>query len=122
MSEKNLHNICTWDDQTDCANCANQEKLNCKRDKKIATAFAVVSSPVMVITIIGMIIIGFIGLFLACLLSVGTFLYALKVFFCPKCVNFSCPFNTVPKTAVDEYLKRNPVMKEAWEKSAYKLG
>ena len=229
MNEKNPYNICTWDDQADCANCANQEKLACKRDPKIATAFAVISVPTMVVTIIGMIIIGFlagawwiliafilwlvvifgfieiralcthcpyyaeeskalhclgnngapkpwryrpgpmnniekfiflaptilvvfilfpvgtfgygiwflvthyavyglisllgfIGVFLACLLSVGTFLYILKVFFCSKCVNFSCPFNTVHKAVVDEYLKKNPVMKEAWEKSGYKLG
>jgi hypothetical protein len=43
-------------------------------------------------------------------------------YFCSKCVNFSCPLNHVPKSMVDEYLERNPVMKEAWEKSGYKLG
>ncbi|MFX0095154.1 MAG: hypothetical protein ACFFBD_25695, partial [Candidatus Hodarchaeota archaeon] len=40
---------------------------------------------------------------------------------CPKCVNFSCPLNKVPKEIVDAYLKRNPVMKEAWEASGYKI-
>jgi hypothetical protein len=41
---------------------------------------------------------------------------------CPKCVNFSCPFNSAPKECVDEYLERNPTMKEAWVKKGYKLG
>ena len=38
---------------------------------------------------------------------------------CPKCVNLSCPLNRVPKNVVDAFLKRNPVMKEAWEKTGY---
>jgi hypothetical protein len=29
-------------------------------------------------------------------------------------VNFSCPLNVVPKEVVDEYLRRNPVMRRAW--------
>lgn len=40
---------------------------------------------------------------------------------CPRCVNFSCPLNRVPKRVVDSYLKRNPVMRQAWEKTGYKL-
>ncbi len=40
---------------------------------------------------------------------------------CPKCVNFSCPLNKVSKELVDIYLRRNPVILEAWEKSGYKL-
>jgi hypothetical protein len=39
---------------------------------------------------------------------------------CPQCVNFSCPFNKAQKEYIDEYLRRNPVMKEAWEKCGYK--
>lgn len=38
---------------------------------------------------------------------------------CSRCVNFSCPLNRVPKKVVDAFLKRNPVMKEAWEKKGY---
>jgi len=41
---------------------------------------------------------------------------------CPHCVNFSCPWNSVPKKIVDAYLERNPVMKEAWQKNGYELG
>ncbi|UCG03332.1 MAG: hypothetical protein JSW11_04945 [Candidatus Heimdallarchaeota archaeon] len=41
---------------------------------------------------------------------------------CPHCVNFSCPLNRVPKEVRDAYLKRNPVMKQAWEKTGYRLG
>ena len=42
--------------------------------------------------------------------------------FCPKCINFSCQFNKVPKEFVDEYLKKNPVIKNAWEKSKINKG
>ncbi|HVP99950.1 MAG TPA: hypothetical protein VMT57_00360 [Candidatus Thermoplasmatota archaeon] len=49
-------------------------------------------------------------------------LYAVFLFvFCKKCVNFSCQFNRVPKAVADRYIKANPVMREAWEKSGYKL-
>lgn len=37
--------------------------------------------------------------------------------FCPKCINFSCMFNKVPREIVDEYLKRNPYIEKAWKKS-----
>jgi len=49
-------------------------------------------------------------------------LYAVFLFsYCTKCVNFSCQFNKVPKPIVDSYLKANPVLKQAWEKSGYKF-
>jgi hypothetical protein len=40
---------------------------------------------------------------------------------CTRCVNFSCPLNRVPTMVVDEYLKINPAMKEAWKKAGYKI-
>jgi hypothetical protein len=40
---------------------------------------------------------------------------------CTRCVNFSCPLNRVAKPVVDAYLRRNPVMRVAWEESGYKL-
>jgi hypothetical protein len=40
---------------------------------------------------------------------------------CTKCVNFSCPFNKVPKELVDLYLNKNPVMKKAWIEHNYNL-
>ena len=39
---------------------------------------------------------------------------------CTKCVNFSCPFNKVPKELVDSYLDKNPNMKSAWLEHGYK--
>jgi hypothetical protein len=38
---------------------------------------------------------------------------------CPDCLNFSCPFNRVPTEIRDEFLKKNRVMREAWEKKGY---
>lgn len=40
---------------------------------------------------------------------------------CTKCVNFSCPFNKVPKEFVDSYLDKNPVMKKAWLEKEKKI-
>lgn len=40
---------------------------------------------------------------------------------CSKCPNFSCPLNNVPKNVVDDYLRQNDVMRDAWERSGYKL-
>jgi len=39
---------------------------------------------------------------------------------CPKCVNFSCPFNSVQQELIEDYLERNPHMKKAWEKQKKK--
>ena len=49
------------------------------------------------------------------------FVFILKKKVCSKCINFSCPLNTVSKELVDAYLKKNPVMREAWEKAGYQL-
>ncbi len=40
---------------------------------------------------------------------------------CNKCVNFSCPLNRVKKECIDAFLKKNPVMRKAWEDSGYKI-
>lgn len=34
---------------------------------------------------------------------------------CIRCVNFSCPFNRVPKKEVDAFLKEHPEMRKAWK-------
>lgn len=40
---------------------------------------------------------------------------------CSKCPNFSCPLNNVPKNVVDEYLRKNHVMRKVWEENGYLL-
>lgn len=67
-------------------------------------------------------LLGLLGIAGATLLSAITMISTVLIHHCPKCVNFSCPLNLVPKSLVDEYLERNPIMKKAWEKSGYKLG
>lgn len=56
------------------------------------------------------------------LVGTMTWLTVLKLKICPRCLNFSCPLNSVSKETVDEFLKRNPVMLKAWEESGYVLG
>ena len=41
---------------------------------------------------------------------------------CIRCVNFSCPFNRVPKKEVDAFLKEHPEMRKAWKEKGYELG
>ncbi len=66
-------------------------------------------------------LIGTIGVFLLTLAASSTFLRIMRLYYCNRCINFSCPLNTVEKATVDEYLRKNPVMREAWEKSGYSL-
>jgi hypothetical protein len=40
---------------------------------------------------------------------------------CSKCPNFSCPLNSVSKGVVDEFLRRNSVMRKAWEDQGYTI-
>lgn len=67
-------------------------------------------------------LMGMVGITVATLLAGGQFFLILKYHYCRRCVNFSCPLNRVPKSLVDAYLRRNPVMREAWEKSGYEVG
>lgn len=48
--------------------------------------------------------------------------YNLKKHTCTRCINFSCPMNSVPKPVVDTYLKRNAVMYAAWKAAGYRIG
>jgi len=54
--------------------------------------------------------------------GIGVWLSVLKFKICPRCLNFSCPLNGVSKEKVDAFLRRNPVMREAWEDCGYRLG
>jgi hypothetical protein len=47
--------------------------------------------------------------------GLAMFFWTLHRYTCSRCVNFSCPLNSVPKKVVDAYLERNPVMQKAWE-------
>jgi hypothetical protein len=66
-------------------------------------------------------LLGLTGVALATLLTGVTIFAILRRFYCCRCVNFSCPLNIVPKEAVDEFLRKNPVMREAWERCGYRL-
>ena len=62
------------------------------------------------------IIFSLFGVLLATILTFLIFYSLFLLTFCKRCINFSCQFNKVPQVLVDEYLKRNPVIKKAWEK------
>ncbi len=54
-------------------------------------------------------------------LGIVIFLFIIKRYHCAKCFNFSCPLNSMSKEVIDEFLKRNPVMRKAWEDSGWKI-
>jgi hypothetical protein len=54
---------------------------------------------------------------LASLGSIILFFITFLVYFCPYCINFSCPFNKAPKNLVQEYIEKNPVIKEAMNRT-----
>lgn len=62
------------------------------------------------------------GLFILLICTCAVLFQVLKTYYCSKCVNFSCPLNSVDKRIVDDYLMKNDVMREAWERSGYKPG
>lgn len=66
-------------------------------------------------------LLGMIGLAAATLFVGLGFYNLLRVHVCPRCVNFSCPLNLVTKDVVDAYLRLNPEMRAAWEKSGYRI-
>jgi hypothetical protein len=220
MADKNPHNLCTWDAKSDCDNCPNTDRLNCKWNRKLLMGFLLLFLPfgftswfglALVGKLIGnwlvviaylifyiafffffeirilcshcpyygensrilhclanngaiklwsyhpekislvicffflagypvlaqvygswliyaqyphfdsIALLGMVGITVATLLSAVTFFACLRIYVCTKCVNFSCPLNEVPKSAVDEYLRNNSVMKAAWEQSGYIL-
>ena len=67
-------------------------------------------------------LLGMIGMCFAVAVGAIQFFLVLWANNCPRCVNFSCPFNKAPKELVDAYLMMNPEMKEAWIKEGYELG
>ncbi len=59
------------------------------------------------------------GVALVAALVSGT--YNLRKISCSRCIHFSCPGNAVPKPVVDAYLRRNPVIRAAWEAAGYHI-
>ena len=66
---------------------------------------------------VGFALLGMIGVNLATGMAALQFGYILTRHFCPRCVNFSCPFNKVPEEKVKNYLEKNPAILSAWEKN-----
>jgi len=40
----------------------------------------------------------------------------LRTFYCKKCMNFACPFNSVDDETREAFFEKNPDIKKAWEK------
>lgn len=49
------------------------------------------------------------------IVGLAAFGYILRRFHCDSCINFACPFNPMPRSIRDEFLKRNPILLRAWE-------
>ena len=62
-----------------------------------------------------------IGLAVVTAVAVVAAASVMQQYVCRACVNFSCPFNRVPKINVDACLMQNPAMRRAWEQKGYRL-
>jgi hypothetical protein len=56
-----------------------------------------------------------------CAFGVVLWYVVIQLKICTDCINFSCILNRVPKEIRDEFLKKNPIMYEAWKKSGYEF-
>ncbi|MFE3845458.1 hypothetical protein ACFL1L_01175 [Thermoplasmatota archaeon] len=65
--------------------------------------------------------LGLVFIFISTIIICLIFFVLFLLIYCPRCINFSCFFNKVSKSIVDEYLRKNPVMRKAWEKEGYKF-
>ena len=54
-------------------------------------------------------------------IGIISWIFTLQVKVCKDCVNFACPLNRVPKSIRDDFFKRNPVIRKAWEQKGYKI-
>ncbi len=48
-------------------------------------------------------------------------LVSIQLKVCSDCINFACPLNRVPKSIRNEFIKRNPIIRKAWEEKGYKI-
>lgn len=55
------------------------------------------------------------------LIVVGYFSKVLLGNACKKCANFSCGMNKVPKEIINQFLEKNPKMKESWLVCGWKM-
>lgn len=55
-------------------------------------------------------------------LVVSAFFATLRMFLCSQCMNFACPFNTVPDETRFKFFAKNPLVAKAWGKDSQEDG
>lgn len=56
-------------------------------------------------------------IFAICAVTLFSFIYTAKKSICTKCINFSCPMNSVDEQTKKQYLDQNDRMREAYHKT-----
>lgn len=93
------------------------EPMNLSEKIQLMIGFMIlVGYPLVFLTLGGQ----FIFLIISIIEIIGFFCF-LIIKRCGDCLNFSCPFNRVNKEVVDSFLKKNPLMRKAWEEAGYKI-
>lgn len=59
MRSHNPHNLCTLDEESDCAGCGIQGELTCKWDKGVLTGFHAIAWPPIIMIYFGIVLVGF---------------------------------------------------------------
>jgi len=53
------------------------------------------------------------------IIAVVSWFIILELKICSDCVNFACLLNRVPKSIKNEFMKRNPIIRKAWEEKGF---
>ncbi|MFX1297314.1 MAG: hypothetical protein ACFFD2_20975 [Promethearchaeota archaeon] len=133
--------FCGWESRILCSHCPyyandNQKTLHCainkgaykiskfhpepmKKSEKIQF---IIGAGILIGYPIPFLIIGkqFLMLIFT-LIGIGIWIIIIQIKVCPVCINFSCPLNRVSKDLVNEFLRLNPRIRDAWEKTGYKI-
>ncbi len=103
-SPNNPYDICTWRPEAECADCALTGHLKCRFNRRDLLHFVGMFGVFAIPAVLGVIQGGY-----------GWYLLG-------RCVNLSCPLNTVPPEIADAYLARNPVMRRAFQEGGGPAG
>jgi nitrate reductase NapE component len=88
-------------------------------DKSTFKWLAAVFVPLLLFPLVMLVVEGAYGFLVFTLIGGGITLLGMRREFCPRCVHFSCPLNTVPEEKAKAYLRQNPSVEKIWNELDY---
>lgn len=91
------------------------EPMNLSEKIQLIIGFSILVGYPLIFLILG----GQLIFLIITIIEIFIFFSFLMIKRCGSCLNFSCPLNHVKKEIIDAFLKKNPVMRKAWEERGY---